>query len=65
MTDDEIISLQAKEIIELRHELEKMKGAISRAIRHMVCIGGPLNDNKLRYSPQQLVTFQRILYELE
>jgi hypothetical protein len=30
-----------------------------------VCIGGPLNDNKLGYSKQQMVTFWRIKEELE
>lgn len=29
------------------------------------CIGGPLNDNKLGYSREQMVTFARIGEELE
>jgi hypothetical protein len=31
----------------------------------MICIGGPLNDNKLGYSKEQLVTFQKMLDVIE
>ena len=32
---------------------------------HIISIGGPLNDNKLKYSHEQLVTFMKILEQAE
>lgn len=57
MTDNELIARQAKQIEELRDQVAIMEGQIATAISHMVCIGGPLNDNKLMYSKEQLMTF--------
>ena len=49
----------------LELENERLRRNIKNAINHIVCIGGPLNDNKLGYSKQQMVTFWRIKEELE
>ena len=64
MNDDEIISHQARTIIELTEQLKDLKERIRQAHLHIICIGGPLNDNKLGYSKEQLVTFHRIEQEL-
>jgi hypothetical protein len=42
-----------------------LKERARKARLHIYCIGGPLNDNKLGYSKQQMVTFWRIKEELE
>jgi len=65
MTDDEIIAAQAREIIGLRGEMREMRNAMNRVVIQIVCVGGPLNDNKLHYTPQQLVIFKKIVDELE
>jgi hypothetical protein len=31
----------------------------------IICIGGPLNDNKLKYSPAQLAPFREILEQAD
>ena len=49
----------------LEIENERLRRNIKNAINNIVCIGGPLNDNKLGYSKQQMVTFWRIKEELE
>ncbi len=65
MSDDEVIARQAKKILELTDELAELRKSVSKAICHIVCVGGPLNDNKLKFSGQQLTVFQAILNELE
>jgi len=65
MTDNEIIARQVRQIVELNDELVKLKDGIRKAIMHMVCVGGPLNDNKLKFTPEQQKVFQTILDELE
>lgn len=64
MTTDELIARQAKQLEELRDEVADLSDRIRKARMHIYCIGGPLNDNKLGYSRQQMVTFQRIADEL-
>ena len=65
MTKTELIARQAKKIEELRDRVVDYENRIDRARKHIICIGGPMNDNKLFYSKAQLVTFARILGELE
>ena len=65
MTTEELIARQAKQIEELRDENAELKERARKARLHIYCIGGPLNDNKLGYTKDQLVTFQEILWALE
>ncbi len=65
MSEIELIARQAKQLEELRDEVADLKERVRRAKSHIYCIGGPLNDNKLGYSNQQLSTFLRIANELE
>lgn len=65
MSDSELIARQAKQIEELKDENTDLKNRIKNARMHIYCIGGPLNDNKLVYSNDQLATFSEILKELE
>lgn len=62
--DDAVIARQARRIDHLEQENAELKQRIERAVLHIVCIGGPLNDNKLGYSKDQLGTFWRIKEEL-
>lgn len=64
MTEAELIVRQAKQIEELRDEVDDLKERARRARLHIYRIGGPLNDNKLGYSKPQMVTFARIADEL-
>lgn len=64
MTEIELIARQAKQLEELRDEVEDLEERARKALLHIYCIGGPLNDNKLGYSKTQLVTFARIAEEL-
>lgn len=64
MTDAELIARQAKQIEELRDQVTALKARAKRAVSHIYCIGGPLNDNRLGYSKQQMVTFSMIADEL-
>lgn len=64
MNDDELIARQARQIAELEEENEDLTSRIEKAMLHIYCVSGPLNDNKLGYSKEQLVTFQNIADEL-
>jgi nucleoside-triphosphatase THEP1 len=61
----EVVARQAMKLERLEDENEQLRDRISRAKRHMICIGGPLNDNKLGYSREQMATFFRIKEELD
>lgn len=65
LTERETIARQAMRLEALEIENERLRRNIKNAINNIVCIGGPLNDNKLGYSKQQMVTFWRIKEELE
>lgn len=60
MNDEEIIARQARKIEHLERRVTELEEAKNEARRHLYCIGGPLNDNKLGYSKEQLATFFRI-----
>lgn len=60
MTGTELIAVQAMRLEEMREELAELKEKIQKARSHIYCIGGPLNDNRLGYSREQMVTFQNI-----
>ena len=65
MIDDEIITRQARTICRLEQRVEELESAKSSARLQIYCIGGPLNDNKLGYSKEQLVVFARIAEALD
>lgn len=65
LPDLETIARQAMRINALEVENARLRENIKNAISHIVCIGGPLNDNKLGYSKPQMMTFWRIKEELE
>lgn len=60
MTDDELIAMQAKEMMELEAANLQMLTALSNVRRQLISIGAPLNDNFLQYSKEQLKPFLKI-----
>jgi len=60
MNDEEIIARQARKIENLERRVADLERAKNEARLHIYGIGGPLNDNKLRYSREQMATFFRI-----
>ena len=61
MTDLEIIGTQAKHIFQLQHEIKEYESTVHN-ITTLICgIGGPLNDNKLHFTKEQLTVFSRIM----
>ena len=64
MTNEELIARQAKQLEELRDELADLKERVGKALLHIYCVGGPLNDNRLGYTKQQMVTFAQIADDL-
>ena len=65
MTKDEFIARQAMKIGELEIQIKNMDEGMTLAMREMICIGGPLNDNKLGYTKEQLLPFFRIQSALD
>ena len=55
-----VIARQARQIESQKEYIEKLESAIKEAMVLMVCVGGPLNDNKKSYSSTQLVDFWKI-----
>ena len=55
-----VIARQARQIESQKEYIEKLESAIKDSLSLMVCIGGPLNDNKKSYSSTQLVDFWKI-----
>ena len=65
INERDLIADQAKQIFYLKNKVEDYEHAL-QAIRSVtVCIGGPLNDNVLGYSKEQLGPFSRILSRCE
>jgi hypothetical protein len=56
-----LISKQQLQIEDLLNEVSDFKDSISKVRLLLVCIGGPLNDNKLGYSKEQRAVFSKIL----
>ena len=61
MTYEELIAKQAVKIAELDEQVNALTERLHHIRLIICCIGGPLNDNKLAYSPAQLSTFQEIM----
>ena len=64
LTSVEIVARLATRVEELADELNDMKERHEKAVMHIVCIGGPLNDNKLQFNSEQLHVFRNIMEEL-
>lgn len=60
MNELELIAKQQLEIEVLKKDLEVHKELEDDLYNIIYCIGGPLNDNKLQYSKEQLSTFANI-----
>ena len=60
MTDKELIARQAKEIAELRELVFNYKSNCKEALGYLICIGGPLNDNRDGYNKKQLLPLFKI-----
>ena len=65
MTKTELIARQAKKLEELQIELKEFKSRIKQAQLYFIGIGGPLNDNKLEFSQEQLALLRSIYYVLK
>ena len=60
ITEAKLIAQQALKIANLEAEVTRMEDD-RRSIRQIIySIGGPLNDNRLGYTPSQLITFAHI-----
>lgn len=60
MTKDELIGQQAYRIASLENEVSDLRARMTRISLECVGIGGPLNDNVLQYTKEQLGPFFRI-----
>jgi len=60
MTKEELITKQALEIEELKSKIASYENSVAEIKLMLICIGGPLNDNKHHYSNDQLKIFFRI-----
>lgn len=60
MTDTELIARQAKQIEELTDQVKECQEAISKCQSIAYCIGGPLNDNNLKFNPSQ----QKVVWDM-
>lgn len=58
---DKLIARLYRQNQELQDEVFDFRERCQRAALEIIRIGGPLNDNSLKYSKAQLVPFQRIL----
>ena len=65
MTETELIARQAKQIEELKDSQADLRERMRQIHLIIYCIGGPLNDNKLKYTNSQLVTFAQIAHQVE
>jgi len=60
MSDTELIAYQARKIASLQFDLTQAKLSCNNINNILYCIGGPLNDNVLGYTFEQLKPFFRI-----
>ena len=59
--EDRLIASQAKDIFEKDARIVELEGALRDIELFLICIGGPLNDNVMQYSADQLKIFFRII----
>ena len=60
MNRDKLIAQQALKIAELEEYMKHYENMTAEIHGIIFCIGGPLNDNKLGYTPSQMVPFDQI-----
>jgi len=60
MNDLEIIVNQTRTIHQQDAEIKKYEKSINEALGMLVCISGPLNDNKLQFNRDQLNFLQKL-----
>ena len=61
MTKDELIVKQALLIEELKIKCASAERKYNKIHNLIYCIGGPLNDNVLKYNSKQMLDFQKII----
>ena len=67
-TETIIIAEQAKALFKAERRVEALEDAMRRIHLKLICVGGPLNDNVLGYSEEQLKPFRaisNIVHEIE
>jgi hypothetical protein len=65
MTKNETIARLARRTEKQRKWLKYRRGVVTRVCLLLYGCGGPLNDNKLQFTKEQLLLFQQIADELE
>jgi hypothetical protein len=60
ITEAQLIAQQALEIAELKATVADQNDRLEKIVLHCVCIGGPLNDNRLQYTKEQRLPFHHI-----
>ena len=50
---------------ELQKKYDNVQEILKKCLSKIYCIGGPLNDNILKYNNKQLVTFSKIAQEIK
>lgn len=60
MNENEVIAKLTIENFDLKAKIDEFEDAIKNINQILYCIGGPLNDNILKYNKEQLRTFFRI-----
>jgi len=56
----ELVAKQQLEIENQKQRILALEGSLSMIHILMICVGGPLNDNFLKYSKEQSVIFHRM-----
>ena len=64
MTKNDVIAIQAVKIEKLKRQIKMDKEAKDKVFYIIYGIGGPLNDNKLGYSKEQMKDFWEIVTAL-
>lgn len=61
MTDDELIAKQARQIANLEEQVKDYRDSAKRVVSLIYSVGGPLNDNKLGYTKEQMLDWTRVI----
>ena len=65
MTDDELIANQARQIANLNEQVRNYRDSAKRVVSLIYGIGGPLNDNKLGYTKEQILDWFKVIGYIE
>lgn len=63
--ETQLIAEQALKIDALEKKVADYQARMKAITMECICIGGPLNDNKLGYTRVQMMPFSRILAQAE